>query len=42
MHACPKYVTDKTPEPYREWLLAIAGFQKTNLTFVRMFWSIFQ
>jgi predicted transposase/invertase (TIGR01784 family) len=23
IYACPKYVTDKTPEPYREWLLAI-------------------
>ena len=24
MYICPKYVTDETPEPYREWLLAIA------------------
>ncbi|MDM8568469.1 hypothetical protein QUF50_02930 [Thiotrichales bacterium HSG1] len=23
IYVCPKYVTDKTPEPYREWLLAI-------------------
>jgi predicted transposase/invertase (TIGR01784 family) len=23
LYVCPKYVTDKTPEPYREWLLAI-------------------
>jgi len=23
IYACPKYVTEKTPEPYREWLLAI-------------------
>ena len=22
-YVCPKYVTDETPEPYREWLLAI-------------------
>ena len=24
LYACPKYVTQNTPEPYREWLLAIA------------------
>lgn len=24
LYVCPKYVTDDTPEPYREWLLAIA------------------
>ncbi|MCK5719867.1 MAG: hypothetical protein KAH84_07955 [Thiomargarita sp.] len=24
LYLCPKYVTDDTPEPYREWLLAIA------------------
>ncbi len=24
LYVCPKYVTDETPEPYREWLLAIA------------------
>lgn len=24
LYACPKYVTEATPEPYREWLLAIA------------------
>jgi predicted transposase/invertase (TIGR01784 family) len=24
MYICPKYVTDKTPEAYREWMLAIA------------------
>jgi predicted transposase/invertase (TIGR01784 family) len=23
LYACPKYVTPETPEPYREWLLAI-------------------
>jgi len=23
VHICPKYVTDKTPEPYQEWLRAI-------------------
>jgi predicted transposase/invertase (TIGR01784 family) len=23
IYACPKYVTENTPEPYREWLLAI-------------------
>jgi len=23
LYVCPKYVTDDTPEPYREWLLAI-------------------
>jgi predicted transposase/invertase (TIGR01784 family) len=23
IYLCPKYVTDKTPEPYRDWLLAI-------------------
>ncbi len=23
LYVCPKYVTDETPEPYREWLLAI-------------------
>ena len=23
MYLCPKYVNDETPEPYREWLLAI-------------------
>jgi len=23
IYACPKYVTDETPQPYREWLLAI-------------------
>jgi predicted transposase/invertase (TIGR01784 family) len=23
MYLCPKYVSDKTPEPYREWLTAI-------------------
>ncbi len=23
MYLCPKYVTDETPEPYRQWLLAI-------------------
>jgi hypothetical protein len=24
LYICPKYVTDDTPEPYRQWLLAIA------------------
>ncbi len=24
LYVCPKYVADDTPEPYREWLLAIA------------------
>ena len=24
LYICPKYVSDDTPEPYREWLLAIA------------------
>jgi predicted transposase/invertase (TIGR01784 family) len=24
LYACPKYATEDTPEPYREWLLAIA------------------
>ena len=23
MYICPKYLNDKTPEPYREWMLAI-------------------
>ena len=23
MHICPKYASEKTPEPYREWMLAI-------------------
>jgi len=23
MYICPKYVNEKTPEPYREWMLAI-------------------
>jgi len=23
IHICPKYVNEKTPEPYREWMLAI-------------------
>lgn len=23
IYICPKYVTDETPEPYREWMLAI-------------------
>ena len=23
MHICPKYVNDKTPQPYKEWLKAI-------------------
>ncbi|MEK8016008.1 MAG: hypothetical protein VSS75_004005, partial [Candidatus Parabeggiatoa sp.] len=23
VYVCPKYLTDETPEPYREWLLAI-------------------
>ncbi len=23
IHICPKYVTDKTPEPYRQWMRAI-------------------
>ncbi|WP_069471155.1 hypothetical protein [Candidatus Marithrix sp. Canyon 246] len=24
MYICPKYATEDTPEPYREWLLAIS------------------
>jgi len=23
VYVCPKYLTDETPEPYREWLLTI-------------------